>query len=261
MLSYVTIAINPRAISDCHVNIIYPTSYRQKSPINLLKYRGNSLVGFAALLLLPLITQAQTLLVNFGNETIANWNRMGSINSDLLAGSVIDSTGATLAGVAITTNNFLSGLSNSGTYAAEGTAPAWMSSSAATTTWSRSGSSASATVVFSGLNDSLTYTLDLVSARNTTSTTTLSKFTVNSGSIVTNFNSATAWRSGESLTWTAITPVSGTITLEVIGINTSNTGYLNAIRLTSSIPEPSTYAVILGGVVMIAALHRSRRRS
>lgn len=224
--------------------------------------KSNRLLRIVTILFASIsVASAQTILVNFGSQSITNWNSMGAFNSDLGAGSVITSSGAIAAGVSITTNNFANSVNNTGTYASGGTVASWVDTTAVTTTWIRSGGTGPATVVISGLDDDITYTMDLVSARNT-GTSQLGNLFVNGGAsdigVSTNYSAPAAWTSGQVLTWTAITPVSGSITLSINGIDSSNTSYLNALRLTA-VPEPSVAILSAAGLGVVMIFRRRSR--
>lgn len=233
-----------------------------------------ALFSAAAILLLPVVAHSQTLLLNFGNETITNWNKLGTLNADLAAGSVIDDGGVVMTGVAITTNNFASALTNTNTpiaYASGGTAASWVvQPSAVTTVWLRSGGGAAGTVVISGLNNALTYSLEVVSGRSTVSTNK-GVFTANglasnneNGISASFLGHAEGWVKGTILSWSSLTPTGGSITLNVNGFDSGNTSFINALKLTaaaSSVPEPSTYALLVGGfsLAIVGARRRAHR--
>lgn len=246
----------------------YTTTLKSEST---KKYRSTcmrTLLAAAAILMIPVAADSQTLLLNFGNETITNWNKLESLNADLAAGAVIDNTGAVWAGVAVTTDNF-GGINTSNFtsgYASGGTAAAWVNANALGTVWIRSGGSPGGTVVISGLDNSLTYSLSVVSARSSSSTNqgilTANGLASNIGNSAAFLGYQNGWVEGQILTWNSLSPTGGSITLNVNGSNSSNSGFIDALQLTaSSVPEPSSYAILAAGCsLMVVAMRRKTRR-
>jgi len=55
------------------------------------------------------------------------------------------------------------------------------------------------------------------------------------------------------------TPVSGLVTLIIKGTNTGSASYVGTLDITSAVPEPATYGMLLGGLAMLGMVARRRR--
>lgn len=239
---------------------------------DILTNAGRWTMGTLAALVLGAVqpSWAAPILVNFdnGNQPQTNWNNLSSgnptntgvnNNPDLAAGSVIDSTGAVVPGVSITTNGFDGFRDNGATgYGASGTVASWMNSGAARIGWLDSSLASPATIVFAGLSITETYKVELVSARSGAAIS--GTYTINGNTTATpvssvNFSSqGEGWNKGTVLTWSSVNAPSGTLTLLAAG---SNFPIVNAVRL-SVVPEPA--AVLTSGAAIGLLVLRRRQR-
>lgn len=114
-------------------------------------------------------------------------------------------------------------------------------------------------ITFSGLNPLQTYTFTLFSSRTGTGERNVT-FNV-AGATPTNSVTVNSFNNTSSVAITAIAPAAnGTFVLSVTNTNGDNFAYLNALKLEATpIPEPSTYAALLGVGALGLCLARRRR--
>lgn len=212
------------------------------------------------------ISQAQVVYLNLGSESITNWNNISTANGDLSAGSVIDSTGNVLAGVSINTSSF-NGATNNGSdvssYASNGTAPSWIVDDALKTTWNRGFTTTTPAIIeFTGLSTSETYMVELIAARSAGPSQRGGDYLLNGAAATSpssiGFNAYTnGWENAEVISWTGISGTD-TLTLEAAGAASNNFAYVTAMRI-SVIPEPSTYALLVGSFGILFVVLKRRR--
>ncbi|MGE9268655.1 MAG: hypothetical protein ACQKBY_11200 [Verrucomicrobiales bacterium] len=188
-----------------------------------------------------------------------HWNSLATANSSTL--SSLADTGGTSEAISITTSGF-GGNSSAGTITAHPSLGN-LGISSALVDWFHVNSGGTGTVTISGLDDSLTYTLDLFGSRpiDTTRITTYTIGGVSQKQTSAGVNSGTGSGSGTNrndddlTTFANISPTSGVITFTVRNTDTADFSYINAMRLTS-VPEPSHGALIVGCFLLIACKRR-----
>lgn len=113
------------------------------------------------------------------------------------------------------------------------------------------------TITIAGLDSSKQYIIELVAAENTSNANTAADFQVQSGP-VTAFNIKNdGYTAGNWLTWTNVTPISGSITITAMGdINTQERISANALRVLE-VPEPGSLALV--GIASLLLLPRRQR--
>ena len=54
-------------------------------------------------------------------------------------------------------------------------------------------------------------------------------------------------------------PVNGLITLTIVGTDTGAASYAGTLNITSAVPEPATYGMLLGGLALMGMVARRRQ--
>ena len=228
---------------------------------------------------------AQIYYADFGNGSIGSGLSTGNIvNFNSAANdarTLIDfATGATST-ISVTTAGFGNlNASNGGIYANPSSANTFVKPAGMDEFGSVNGNNTvfgAATLTISGLSASMTYELTFGSNRNN-ATSRPSIFTITGADAFTNSSDATI--STTLLANDTTTVIAGNnnagLVARFTGINagadgtfvinmstTSNSGdlfYINGLNLTA-IPEPSTYALLVGALVLVGAMSRRRRRA
>lgn len=225
------------------------------------------------LLFLSTTSQAQVLLIDFndGLYSTGNWNNAakGSTVNNL---TDFDTGNATTISVS---NTFSSAKTNT-TGGIDWTGgPSWITSTGANdpersllfTT-----ASTSAQIVFSGLDNGLTYNIQYIASRDSSAAQT-ADYTIGGVFATTTATTTAGYDNSDDFGaqvdgnnqeiyfyWNAISPTANSITID-IAPTAGGYGYVNAIRLEAvTVPEPSTWAMLGFGIVALFATIGARRQ-
>lgn len=227
---------------------------------------------FLCLLLPACGLSAQTALINFGGSsgTLSfggSWNDITTLNGDLAAGSIVDTTGATIADWALTVDNFEGQLDNGGTWAAGDSG--WVDADATEIVYF-SDQLPVPSITFSGLDAAgFTYNVGLLVVRATAGPSpdrreadySISGSFGDSTPSGDGFNAfIDGWTGGNTIAWNSLNADgSGNITIDT-DILATGTVYAAGLYIEAvAIPEPSSVFAI-ASVGMLAGLLVWRRR-
>lgn len=211
-------------------------------------------VSILFIFLITLNLSASVLLLDFGDldtdPTVGGtWN---TIETDTPSGLLYsDESAAT--GISISFSGLNAGTLLNGAWTAGN--KAWVDEDAVSDyIWSTDPS----TITISGLNDSFTYNVSLVAARNggtnREGTYRVGGATTTDETSSLDIDVADSFINGTLLNWTSVSPSSGSISITAVP-NSSQTVFFNAAQITA-IPEPETLTLVGVAMVIFCVLRR-----
>lgn len=227
--------------------------------------------GLFAMALTTLTATAQTIYLDFGLGAVpsSGWNSFGSSSTAFSISNLVDSTNATTS-VGLDVNG---GFGTTGSGVAAGVTSFTSTASGETHDFAAGAVSdylagtTSGVFTFTGLDVGKTYTLEFFSSRSNPGGGRNTQFVVSNGGA--SGNVTLTLDAGDNVSGTVYASsfapsVSGTISVTLTAVSPTNGFYyINAAAITantSTVPEPSAFALVAGAAGLGLCVLRRRRR-